>query len=198
MQRSLVTQSLLGLILLAAAVFLLRPGHDPALAQEGEPPTGLIEGGTLEPFGPPTGFGPAELEISADVPDVGSGFINVVSDDANAVVSEWLQLQKEYVDLASKRAQLMTVEELQAEIGVAQSALTEVKARRELEEAREILSRLLREHPDSEAAAQAKRMLDAETGDGIISIDEAAAEGESGTTTLDGLQKSFSSPEDES
>ncbi len=67
-------------------------------------------------------------------------------------VNEKDLLQSQYVKLAMQRAELMTVEELKTAIATSEAETNEVSARRQLEEAREILSRLLEQHPDSKAA----------------------------------------------
>lgn len=95
-------------------------------------------------------------------------------------VNEKAQLQSEYVTLATRRAQLMTIEELRAGIQVATSDTNEIAARRQLEDARAILTRLLEEHPDSEAARKAREMLESELDQAGTSI----APGEPETATI--------------
>ena len=77
-------------------------------------------------------------------------------------INEKARLQSQYVELATRRAQLMTFEELNTAITAAEAETNEVAARRQLEEARDILSRLLEKHPDSKAARKAREMLEFE------------------------------------
>ena len=193
MPRTAITTGLLGLILIAGVAWFFQHGHEPALAQDSGPQIGGADFADPGPPPPDVGFRrPDELFGPAEPPPIGADIVDVTPIDISAAANEWLGLQQEFVDLATKRAQMMTVEELQAEIEVARDALREVTARRELEEAREILSRLLQQHPDSEAASKARRMLDAEKASQDF---ETPAEVGDGITDLDGSAEFDSAPE---
>lgn len=70
-------------------------------------------------------------------------------------------LRQQYLELAKTRAELMTEATLKEEIATTQKNIRELRALQKLHEAQELLLSLTTEFPDSEAAAKAKRMLDA-------------------------------------
>lgn len=191
MKRSTFSQFVLGVMLLAAVALLFRRDYQPANAQDSAPqivppdsaPFTVVE----ESFDPPT----ATL---ADTPEPGGLLFSepagLLSSESTAItpVDEKTQLQQRYVDLATERAQMMTLAELQTEIQAAEVATNEVAARRELEQARAILSRLLDKHPTSEAATQARRMLgtdDVQTSDFDKADSAEAASDENGLFPVD-------------
>ena len=80
--------------------------------------------------------------------------------------SDQQQLRQRFIQLASLRAEKMTVEELKMAIAVAEKHDSEITARRMLEEASAILSRIEESHPESEAAqvvGRVKQLLEAPT-----------------------------------
>lgn len=79
----------------------------------------------------------------------------------NPKEAELIKLRSEYVSIATAKAQLMTEDELREAVGVASEEFTQLRAKKELESAVSKLKAIVEQYPNSDAAREAKQLLDA-------------------------------------
>lgn len=178
-----ISQLLLGMVLIAAVTLVLKQFHDPVSAQVKSTGGEFDSFPAVRPVEQRRPFASSIEETGPAPAEPAPGFdqqFYTTSEPTNFAaqpVDEKTSLKQQYVALATRRAELMTLEELKTELETAKTETNEVAARRELEEAQRILSRILEQHPDSAAAERAKRMLGTDTNDDSIGTGEAEAEG---------------------
>ena len=80
-------------------------------------------------------------------------------------------LRSQYLELVKTQSELMDDTTLTSEIARAEKTITELKAQQKLDAAKELLTSLSKDLPDSEAAKKATRMLQAETNEHVREIE---------------------------